>query len=557
MAFNGSCVIEVQTGGDDTNNGGIFDFSTTNKSTNLTATSATGTAPVVSSASYSFVAGDVGAWLYIASGTNWRKGLYQISSVSSGSATINAAAGSYYLADTLGPYAVSTADGCATTASPTGGTWSVDYTQQASAQLSYTDLVQASTTTLTSAAKPFSVNLVGNTISITSGTGTWTTQRVLITNVSGTTATVDKTLGGTGGTGGTGRLGGALASPGKAAGLTVSGMDVFVKSGTYLITSASANVSGGKIYDSAGGGGTNAGFWCGYSTSRVFGNEDTAPLLQVSGAISSFNMVELVQQYSRWWNFELDGASKSSMTGLYLNAGWQWAGRIYVHHTTNYGIISSSGTLYLCRTSNCSGNAAMYSGGVAVSCESYSNTISGISAAASGTQFLSCLSYANTGASSDGFADANGNLPYTAINCVAYGNGRAGFNLDSGYAYTMVNCIAEGNTGIGFRTGSTRDAVTLRHCAGYNNSSNYDSTQLRYVHEFKAGTTSFFTNAASGDFSLNNTAGGGALLRQAGEMGASPRGTSTGYESIGAFEPAAAGGTAGARLVGPSALVSA
>lgn len=539
MAFNGGCIVEVRTDGDDTNNGGIFDFSTTNKSTNLAATGATGTSPVVTSASYNFVAGDVGAWLYIGDGTNWRKGLYQITAVASNAATINAAAGQYYLADTIGPYALGTSDGCATTASPTSGTWSVDYTQQAAAQISYTDLVQASTTTLTSAANPFGVNLIGNTISITSGSGTWTVQRVLITAVSGTTATVDKTLGGTGGTGGTGRLGGALASPGKAAGLTVSGMDVFVKSGTYSITSSSSNVAGGKVWDISGGSAANAGKWVGYTSSRVWGNEDTAPLLQVSGAISSFTIVETQATYSHWWNFSLDGASKSTMIGWYGNSNYAYAGRLLVQNCTNYGLLLSSGSqeAHFCRVTGCSGNAAFYCAGRVYACESHANSVHGFIAVGQGTEFIHCMSYANTGASTDGFNDNNGNTAYSARNCVAYGNGRAGFTLDSGLNHTLVNCIAEGNTGVGFRTTSVRDAARLRQCAGYNNSSNYDSTQLRMVHEFKTGTATFFTDPANGDFSLNWRSGGGVLLRQRGELGPSPRGATTGYESIGAYEP--------------------
>src|SRR5690349_16220768 len=103
------------------------------------ATSATGTAPVFSSASYNFVAGDVGAWVYIASGTNWTPGWYQIASVASNTATLEATAGVAYLAY-ITP---TTANGCATTTSPTGATWTIDYSQQNAAQCTYTDLASA------------------------------------------------------------------------------------------------------------------------------------------------------------------------------------------------------------------------------------------------------------------------------------------------------------------------------------------------------------------------------------------------------------------------------
>jgi hypothetical protein len=55
---------------------------------------------------------------------------------------------------------------------------------------------------------------------------------------------------------------------------------------------------------------------------------------------------------------------------------------------------------------------------------------------------------------------------------------------------------------------------------------------------------SVFTNAAGGDFSLNNTTNQGALLRDVGFPGAFLNGTTTGYLDIGAaqHQGSAAGG---------------
>ena len=90
MALGGTTIVEVQTGGSDSANGGCFDPGKVSAGgfTDGAATSATGNSPVFSSASYNFVAGDVGAWLYIDSGTNWIPGWYQIASVASNVATI-------------------------------------------------------------------------------------------------------------------------------------------------------------------------------------------------------------------------------------------------------------------------------------------------------------------------------------------------------------------------------------------------------------------------------------------------------------------------------------
>jgi hypothetical protein len=98
----------------------------------------------------------------------------------------------------------------------------------------------------------------------------------------------------------------------------------------------------------------------------------------------------------------------------------------------------------------------------------------------------------------------------------------------------MVNNIAEGNTGEGFWASAVEGLVSLINCAGYNNSSNYSVTNITDVQGFIAQTAgSFFTNAASGDFSLNNTAGRGALLRAAAYPGTFPRATTVSYADIG------------------------
>jgi hypothetical protein len=65
-----------------------------------------------------------------------------------------------------------------------------------------------------------------------------------------------------------------------------------------------------------------------------------------------------------------------------------------------------------------------------------------------------------------------------------------------------------------------------------------------------------FTNAAGGDFSLNNTAGGGALLRATGYPGVFPGGTTTGYLDIGAAQHQLGSGSGAASLVNSRGLVA-
>ena len=121
MAIGSTTCFEVQNGtGSDSANGGGFDpGATAGMATDLTATSANTSSPVVSSSSYTFAAGDVGALLFVASGTNWTPGWYPIASVSGGSATLTAGIGTATLLLGGLPNTLNTAAGCAATASPT------------------------------------------------------------------------------------------------------------------------------------------------------------------------------------------------------------------------------------------------------------------------------------------------------------------------------------------------------------------------------------------------------------------------------------------------------
>jgi hypothetical protein len=181
-------------------NGGSFITTGATFPTDGAAAGGNGSAPVFTSASYTFVAADVGAYVYIQSGTNWTPGRYLITAVNAGAATLQ------------GP--------CATVASPTSGTFGVDYSTMPSARIAFTDLVIGGTSTqFTSAAHPVGKNFVGNVLAVNNGPG-FTVQRVAILSTSGTTATCDKSLGVASSTGGSGNLGGAADSfvaPGQTA----------------------------------------------------------------------------------------------------------------------------------------------------------------------------------------------------------------------------------------------------------------------------------------------------------------------------------------------------
>jgi hypothetical protein len=248
MALTAGTVWEARTtatAGD--LNGGGFNPTAANFPTDATtdANTANTAAPVLSSATYTFVAGDVGAWVYVKSGTDWTPGWYQIASVAGGKATLNAAVGAAIQVNTHGEYVANTVAGCATVGTPTGGTYGVDYSQQDAAKLAITDLSTsgAGATTITSVTGGFTPVMVGNVIHITAGTqlgvGWYEITQYTDTN----NVVIDRTPSGVGaGSAGVAKVGGALI-------LTSSLIDsitemfpassiLWVKSGTYTFANA-------------------------------------------------------------------------------------------------------------------------------------------------------------------------------------------------------------------------------------------------------------------------------------------------------------------------------
>lgn len=247
-------------------NGGGFNPTNANMATDLVVVSGgTGNTPVVSSASYNFVSGDINAWLYIKSGTNFTPGWYQISSVASNQATLSAAVGAaIQTSSTQGPpsprYLTNSVAGCATTATPTGGTWSVDYSQGTTATQTSTTLVSDAGTpsTWSGGSLTYGPNLVGNIALVRGGTN-WTVAWYEIVSVTATTIVVDKTSG-TGTTGGTISIGGAISLGGSTTSRTDSsffaqmsgtngtgGNRVFIKAGSYTMGVSVTAGAGGTL----------------------------------------------------------------------------------------------------------------------------------------------------------------------------------------------------------------------------------------------------------------------------------------------------------------------
>jgi len=131
MTFSNKLIWENRNDASASNGGG-FNPANANFAADLTTDTNTGNtaSPIVSSASYNFVAGDVGHWVFIQSGTNWTPGWYLIASVAANKATLTAGVGTAVLYGTSStganyqrPNGLNTAAGCATVGTPTSGVW--------------------------------------------------------------------------------------------------------------------------------------------------------------------------------------------------------------------------------------------------------------------------------------------------------------------------------------------------------------------------------------------------------------------------------------------------
>ena len=390
------------------------------------------------------------------------------------------------------------------------GSGGVDYSQQASAQLSVTDAACAGTTTLTSATGGFTSAMVGNLVYLSSGPGWY--QIAAYTNTN--TVTIDRN--GPNATGMTARVGGALASPGSL-GLVfnahgVSGQKAWIRGGTYVMTSTTANVSGGRLSIKP----STAFVLCGYGTTR---GDGTRPVLD-AGSLTSFTMITTDGTFNEQVvvaDIECNAKGNSTVTAFSCT-----------DYTTLYRTIARSATTGFTGSATCVGTQA-------ISCTTGYNNVTG-------ARVVRCIAIGcTTGFTNQNNATISGCVAVSCTTgfdsgfnaavhrCTAYG-GTDGFRTSSGsHNMLYVNCLAVGCSGFGFNTAADDQ---MFYCAGYNNTSGNKNATPIYEDTFIALTADPFVNAAGSDFRLNNTAGGGALLRGS----AMPFPTQTTSDDIGALQ---------------------
>lgn len=536
MALSAGTHIEIRNGGSDTVCGGGFDpTQTAGMLSDGAATLATSAAPVFTAASYNFVAGDVGAYLFIGAGTNWTLGWYQIASVADNAATLSAAASGYQAYST----SVNTSAGCASVASPTGATWSIDYSQQDAAEITYTDLTAAGAgSTFTSAGFPFTKAIVGNVVRVTGGTNC-TTGHHVITSVALGVATFNNAVT-TGITSdGAGKLGGALASPGYAGGLNIAGNTVWLKyhATPYSITDTTANVTNGRPNFTAGTISAQCIF-SGYETVR--GNVPTnRPEIKWGvNAASAYAVVGAGFWHHRHYVINGNRANFTNTAGLNMNGQSQ----VYNVKVTGCSAVplSFGGTCSVIgyEQTDCATVTSHSANGIRwLNCYFHDNTTDAVTVSSGSGAFINCIFDSNAGhglvcQTSGAFLNVDG--------CVFYNHTgtKSGISITTAPSHlTISNCIFEGNTAYGIAaSASNYRGVFLKNNAFYDNTSGATNNILSDQREgVLTLSASPFIAAASGDFRLNN--GAGRALRNGGYPTTFPGLTWRNYPRVGAASP--------------------
>jgi hypothetical protein len=517
-------IFEIHANGSNSNSG-MFDPSAT-LTTTLTTSNGTSATPTVTASNYTFVSSDIGDYLYIKSGTNWNPGWYRITAVNAGAATVDASIGSVFQPS----HRISTIQGVSTTASASSGSWTIDYTQIATASKTYTDLViTPNANIIQSTANPFTVNMIGNSINISGGTN-FTTGVYLITSLSGSNAVLDRVVGTLSASGGTGSVGGALLNWTGFCSLTNA--DVF-NTQLYVYVKGSSgmfNWTGVPITAQT------APTIIGYTNVRGdFGK----PTIRLSANSTAFN-TRTTKYIS---NFVIDGQSNTGTVGV-TNSLFQLQNYVVNCDFKNISIACSfnSGVeIYQCSFENCANIAQGLTRGVRNCVIKNCSGVFNQCESGSGNIFINhtgyCFFLQNTAKiMNNTFYNITGNairLFYSyqiqTVRSLIENNifsNISGYAIDSfGTGSTLMNVI-NNNAYFSMTSGFTNNSLLL------NTGDNAPFTNRNNV----ALSVSPFISAANLDLRLNNDTGGGRSCKGAGQLQAIPLTATVSALDIGAVQ---------------------
>ena len=290
--------------------------------------------------------------------------------------------------------------------------------------------------------------------------------------------------------------GAAFATPGYAASqATTAGDIIYVKEGTYTISTSTSNVSNGVLSVASGVS------IQGYKT--TIGDKAAKPLFTstVTGTLANNSMVLMN-------NLDRGSSYNATIDSIELNggsSGFTYGIQVGYHQVAAFN----------CKVSN------FYYGidRKAYFCEGYDCTTAFYSCECLGCYAQDCTSTAYNSCSVFNCISYNNYRGLTSINTridgfVAYGSTQYGvyFPSNRDYAGPPYRNLVVVNSG-GYGVTGIVNGQPIFNFAGYNNTNgNLESSSNWLINEITL-TADPFTNPAGGDWSLNSDAGGGELLK--------------------------------------------
>jgi hypothetical protein len=381
----------------------------------------------------------------------------------------------------------------------------------------------------------------GNFINITGGAGC-TVQTVEVLSQSAGTATFDKSMGGTTLTC-TGTIGGSLLTNAAALSLAVTSNTINVKSGTYTITTV-LSVTQPIIT------------WLGYNSTH--GDGGTKPLITTS--TNSTDLVTLTGTATGGeiliQNISFSNTASTRGNGIQAS-GPIATGALVIINCVFDGF--SAGFQAAINGDNVGSHFRINNIGIRGT--EIKNSYYGLSLSNTALTMLGSYVHNNT---SDGVLDGGAGVGASFVRSTFASNGGEGINYNTSTPLSVDSCVFYSNVdGIkisagGFLVWNSNNIFYGQSGYGVNavgSNVNDNRNAASYANAFGSNTTgnqnnypSFpsvitltanpFTNAGTGNFSLNSTAGGGAALKAAGYPGVSPAGT--GHVDVGAIQSNAA-----------------
>jgi hypothetical protein len=381
------------------------------------------------------------------------------------------------------------------------GASGTDYSQQDAAQATLTtaSVVNATTTKIDVDSGDYTCTDadVGNLIQIHGGTATAGFYQ--ITARSAQQWTLDRSVG-TAGQTVVANMGGALASPGKASFVnsTANGgainLTFWIKSGTYTLTNSNYQTAGGPMQFPD----NSYQVVEGYETTR--GDMGEPPVINAGSATNIYLINHTVGNQSLFRNLVLDGNSQTGVNGFYAvyfaTRVTRCTGRNFDASDTNHAFRNCN--LDSCTSHDCGRGTEQVTrvlNHVAYNCVEGIYTFTGATA-------INCLIYNCTrGLRSNSTGSVSTWHNITVDNCSEYGVQM------TVYGWLVNSIVSNCTTGVTNAASSALDDV-----AYYNNTTDNDQT-VGTFYEPAQRTIQLvndpYTSRSTGDFTLNDTAGGG------------------------------------------------